>query len=106
MIRKWSPRAQPSQQQPAEGPRETFEEALRFTGFDEIEERAFTVPHEWTLDEFVGCVRSTTVASSRVLGEAAEPMEAELREALLDYDKRGRYCEDVRFFLILSRRQA
>ena len=85
-------------------PRETFEEALRFAGFTEIEERIFPVPHVWSLEDFIGYVSSLSGASRRVLSDAARLFEGELRRRLLAYDEAVRYEEVIRFFIILARR--
>jgi len=104
VVRRWTPEEPTVERRESDQPRETFEEALRFAGFSEIEEHTFPVPYVWSLDAFVGYLYSLSGVSKRVLGNRAEKMEADLRQTLLSYDASGRYSETIAFFVILARR--
>jgi ubiquinone/menaquinone biosynthesis C-methylase UbiE len=71
------------------------EQDLRDAGFDPAVRRSFSTPHEWTLEELLGNLRSTSVLSRSALGERHAAFEAQLTEALLAYDPTGRYAETI-----------
>lgn len=78
------------------------EEVLENAGFD-IEVHRFPTPHVWTLDSFIGFLYSTSKASKSVLGDNVNEFEADMRQALLNYDSRGCYRETIDFYYILGR---
>lgn len=86
----------------AAGPRRTHEDVLREAGYD-VEKHEFSVPHTWRLDEIVGFLYSTSVASRSALGDRVEAFEADLRQALLNHDSSGKYAETMQFAFILAR---
>ena len=104
VIRRWTSEEPVVERKKSDQPRETFEEALRFAGFQDIEEQTFPVPYVWYLESFVGYLYSLSGVSKRVLGDRAEKFEADLRRTLLSYDAQGRYSETIEFFVILARR--
>jgi|HubBroStandDraft_1064217.scaffolds.fasta_scaffold100745_2 SAM-dependent methyltransferase len=58
--------------------------ALRAAGFVEVTDRSFHEPRDWTFEEIVGYLQSTSVCSKKALGGDFAAFEAELRTALLD----------------------
>lgn len=89
----------------AEVPSIRHQAVLRSLEF-EVEAREYDLPFRWTLDHILGWVRSTGFASPKVLRHGREPLEAELRGALLAYDSGGEYRGTVTFELILARMAA
>jgi len=77
---------------------------MREAGFEAVASHRFSTPHEWTLETIVGYLESTSVCSRRLLGEAFEGFEQELRAALLDHDVTGRYREDLAFGFTIARK--
>lgn len=83
-------------------PRRTHEEVLSAAGFD-VEDYELPVTHRWSVDEIVGWLYSTSVASRAALGERADAFEADLRQALVAHDASGEYAETIRFGFLLAR---
>ena len=81
-------------------PAERHEDILAREGFD-LESIDVCIDHTWTLDTFLGYLRSTSFASREVLG-AVDDFDADMRRTLLDYDASGRYSERVPFYCILG----
>jgi hypothetical protein len=59
-----------------------YERVLRNAGFTEIESRVFMEPRNWSFEEIVGYLHSTSVCSEKVLGIETGAFEADLRAAL------------------------
>jgi SAM-dependent methyltransferase len=59
-------------------------DVLREAGFIDVTDRSFHEPRDWTFDEIVGYLQSTSVCSRKALGGDFAAFEAELRAALLD----------------------
>lgn len=78
------------------------EEKLRTAGLD-VYSREFRQPYVWTAESITGNLYSTSIASKRVLGQNSEAFEAELRDALMDYDPRGKYPATLSFGYTLAR---
>jgi SAM-dependent methyltransferase len=78
--------------------------ALAAAGFEVVPNREFQVAHVWTLEELLGNLRSTSVASRPALGDRHGAFEAALTAALLAYDASGRYLETVRCGYTLARK--
>jgi hypothetical protein len=85
-------------------PRLTHEAVLREAGFAEVKEYQFHTSHMWTVDSFVGYLKSTSVGSNVPAAGAPETFEDTLRHRLLTYDSSGRYEETIAFYYILARR--
>jgi SAM-dependent methyltransferase len=90
VINRWT-RPRPKGQ----GKSMTPAEVLAAVGYDAIEERTFAVPHRWSLDDFIGYLHSTSVASRSALGGSATAFEADLRRTLLRHDPAGLYQEQM-----------
>jgi SAM-dependent methyltransferase len=104
VIRRWIGDERARIRVPDGAPAARHQEVMEQAGYGEVAEYDFPTPHTWTLDEVVGYVYSTSVAARRVLGDAVEPFEADLRRTLLGYEPSGRYPEVVHFDYILGRR--
>lgn len=80
------------------------ERVLEGRGFIGVASHEFLQPHEWTADEIVGNLFSTSICSRRALGSGAESFDAEIRAALRALDPRDRYSEDTRFGYTFGRK--
>jgi SAM-dependent methyltransferase len=78
-------------------------DALRAAGLI-VDEHEYAVERVWTCDSIVGFMFSTSIASRRVLGDAAGRFEADLRGALLECEPDGRFVCAQRFGFTLGRR--
>jgi hypothetical protein len=63
-----------------------------------LEHHETEFPKTWTLDEVMGFLFSTSVASKKALGASAHDFEADLRSALLQHDPSGSYPATVTCF--------
>jgi SAM-dependent methyltransferase len=79
------------------------ERVLRDAGFCDVASFEFTAPHVWSIESIVGYLRSTSVASARILGGKAADFDAALAAALLAHDPSGAYAEQIRFGYTLGR---
>jgi SAM-dependent methyltransferase len=82
------------------------EQVLRDAGFRDVASFEFTAPHVWSIDSIIGYLRSTSVASARILGDKTANFDAALRSALLRHDQSGRYTEQIRFGYTFGQRAA
>lgn len=73
------------------------EQVLRGAGFRDVASFEFTAPHFWSIESIIGYLRSTSVASARILGGKAADFDAALRAALLAHDPSETYAEEIRF---------
>jgi ubiquinone/menaquinone biosynthesis C-methylase UbiE len=85
-------------------PAEFFQENLQHSAFSAVTEHIVPVERQWTLDEVIGYLYSTSFASKVVLGERTEAFEKQLRERLLEYAPNGIFTEHNRFEVILAKR--
>ncbi len=76
-------------------PKRRFEEYLKESEFSHFESASFQVDRNWSLDEIIGYVYSTSHSSIPVLGDKKEPFEAELRKRLKEIQPTGRFHEPV-----------
>jgi SAM-dependent methyltransferase len=83
----------------------TSAEVLADAGFAIVCQHAVDLRRTWSLDEIVGFVFSTSVASQRALGPAADAFEADLRAALLGHDAAGMYDETMSYYFVLARKR-
>lgn len=73
-------------------------------GFTEVASFDFFAPHVWSIEDIIGYLRSTSVASARILGDKAVGFDAALTAALLAHDPSGRYAEQIRFGYTMGKR--
>jgi SAM-dependent methyltransferase len=83
---------------------EPRELVLREAGFIDVESRSFDVLREWTLEEIVGYLQSTSVCSRKALGDGFDAFIAELRTALLDLEPSLRFHETITWGYTLARK--
>lgn len=102
VVDAWTAQAEPVGAAP-DRPRRPHAEILRSAGFTDVTGHAFPTARRWTLDDVVGYVYSTSVASPRRLGDRADAFEAALRRALLAHDPSGTYDETLDFAYTLAR---
>ena len=101
-IQRWTP----SHPQPeARDGGRTSAEVLADAGFTIVRQHAVDVRRTWSLDEIVGFVFSTSVASKRALGSAADAFEADLRATLLVHDAAGMYDQTMTYYFVLARKR-
>ncbi len=101
-VRPWTERDATTQcrsTRPPPRPRGADHERAVLTafGFDHVGTFNFPHPHVWTLDSILGNLHSTSKLSKQVLGDKAERFDADVRCALLEFDRIGRYPETLRF---------
>jgi hypothetical protein len=76
-------------------------DALSAAGY-RVEEHEIAENRTWTCDSIVGFMYSTSIASTRVLGQHAAAFEAHLRAALLACEPSGRFASRQRFGFTLG----
>ncbi|HEV8032556.1 MAG TPA: class I SAM-dependent methyltransferase [Stellaceae bacterium] len=86
VARHWMTRAFPAgwadaRAGAAVGP-DAFKRLLIGASFMDVEVRSFAEPRDWTFDEIVGYLRSTSVCSEGALGDLFSGFEAGLKDAL------------------------
>jgi SAM-dependent methyltransferase len=99
-IQRWTPPPGPGAQ---DGGRRSAE-VLAEAGFTVVRHHEMSVRRTWSLDEIVGYLFSTSAASKRALGPAADAFEADLRATLLAHDAAGRYAETMSYYFVLARK--
>jgi SAM-dependent methyltransferase len=77
---------------------------LRAAGFELVGRWEFAEPQDWTVDDIVGFMRSTSVLSPGALGPLAATFDQDLRQELADFADGGRLRQDVCFAYELARR--
>jgi SAM-dependent methyltransferase len=80
-------------------------EAIRRTRFADVVETDIYVLEQWSIDQIVGYLLSTSYASRAVLGEKAEAFECAVRERLLQLRPEGRFEKIVEYTAICATRR-
>jgi SAM-dependent methyltransferase len=83
---------------------DAFKLLLLGAGFTDVEIRSFAEPRDWTFDEIVGYLRSTSVCSEGALGDLFSSFEAGLKEALRPAEGRL-FHERLRCGFTMGRKQ-
>jgi SAM-dependent methyltransferase len=83
---------------------ERHEQALRRTRFDKIEIVDIPVREQWSIDQMVGYLFSTSAASKAVLGDRAEAFEQDVRRSLEQSAPGGQLEKLVEYGVILAQR--
>lgn len=81
-------------------------EVLAGAGFEPAGRCEFRTPHDWTVPELAGYVRSTSFLPPSVLADHAAAFDAELAAALSPHARDGRLSETVSFACELARKPA
>jgi ubiquinone/menaquinone biosynthesis C-methylase UbiE len=76
-------------------PEKPFETYLRNSQFCNFQSANFQLERAWSLDEIIGYLYSTSLASLPVLGDKKEPFEADLRKRLPEIQPDRRFVEPV-----------
>lgn len=80
------------------------EAVLRDAGFAEVATHSFPVTQEWTVDQIIGFLYSTSICSKRVLGNRSSEFEDALRRTLAAEGSRGVFRETLRFGYTFGRK--
>jgi ubiquinone/menaquinone biosynthesis C-methylase UbiE len=76
-------------------PKKRFEEYLKESEFCNYEEAVYSIERSWSINEIIGYMYSTSLASPPVLGDKKESFEADLRQKLLALKPDGCFNEPV-----------
>lgn len=85
---------------------ERHEEALSRTRFGGADVKDIVVREEWSTDQIVGYLFSTSYASRQVLGDQAAGFEEDLRKRLQRLRPEGRFVKDVEYTVISAQRRS
>lgn len=104
VLARWTPTPTTERARPAgkTSPKLTHQDVLENAGFQDVREHQFPTPHQWSLDELLGYLRSTSFAKGP-LTDHPDDFEADLRRTLLAHDPSGEYRETIAFYTILAR---
>jgi SAM-dependent methyltransferase len=108
VARKWMARAfpngwagaRPGAEASAEGQTRVLERA----GFEAVESHVFVEPRDWSFEEILGYLESTSVCSRRALGAHFAPFAEELRSELAAACGPGPFHEALEFGYTLARK--
>jgi SAM-dependent methyltransferase len=79
-------------------------EVLAGAGFETVGRFEFDIPHEWTLPELAGWVRSLSFLPPSVLGDRGADFDADLAATLGPYAHDGRLTDPVSYVYELARK--
>jgi SAM-dependent methyltransferase len=79
-------------------------DVLAGAGFENAGRFEIGVPHEWTVAELTGWVRSLSFLPPSVLGDRGADLDAELAATLAPYARDGRLTETVSYVYELARK--
>ncbi len=80
------------------------ERALRAAGFVEVESRTFLEPRDWSFEEILGYLKSTSVCSENALGSGFAAFQTELEAALAKEHGAGPFNEDLHCGYTIARK--
>ncbi len=107
-VRRWlEPAGERSRDQAgpdAGGRRMSPDDVLREAGFARVERHEFDVRHTWTVEAFLGYLRSTSLLGAVREAEARRRFEAEVHAILAGYARDGAFGETVNWYYVLARR--
>ncbi len=86
-------------------PSRTFESYLNESGFSNFTTTALKTERNWTVDDIIGYMYSTSLASPPVLGDRKEPFEADLRRRLNEISPEGLFIEPVTIKIMMVSKQ-
>jgi hypothetical protein len=79
-------------------------DVLTAAGFQAVRSARFLTDHEWTADELIGFVYSTSALPKAVLGTHAQAFESDLRSELGSYAIGNKLRETIDFAYEIARR--
>jgi SAM-dependent methyltransferase len=80
------------------------QEVLKKSRFQEIKSTDVIAEYDWTVDDILGYLYSTSFSSKRVLGERAAGFENDLRQALMPLSKKGIFRERIEYSIISAKK--
>jgi SAM-dependent methyltransferase len=107
VLGEWQRRSGADARVPAGWERHEYldEVVLREAGFPHVIEYEVRVHHTWTVETIIGFLRGTSAWSRSAMGDFHDAFEADMRKTLLDFDRSGRYEQDVSYGAQMARRQ-
>ncbi|MFG2703133.1 class I SAM-dependent methyltransferase [Streptomyces sp. NPDC048386] len=81
-----------------------YEEVLRASAFCDVTTAAIPVRREWSIDEVIGYLYSTSFAAPHLFGHRREAFEAAVTDALTPFLDSGFLVEDNAFTVLTARR--
>jgi hypothetical protein len=69
-----------------------------------LETREYHVRHDWTAEEIIGYLYSTSFANPELFGDHLAEFEVELRAGLAALSPEDRFPEELDFYLMLARK--
>ena len=76
-------------------PKDRFEDVIKRSRFHGFQTFNHEYKQNWTIDEIIGFLYSTSFASRRLFGDKIDDFEKELREKLLQLNPDGQFTETV-----------
>jgi hypothetical protein len=108
VARRWMARAFPQGWAAARPGAEASEEgqtrALERAGFEAVESQTFFEPRDWSVEEILGYLKSTSVCSERALGSDFSAFAEQLQNELAAAYGPGPFHEVLRFGYTLARK--
>jgi SAM-dependent methyltransferase len=83
-------------------PAERHEVVMARSGFSDVVQHEFLIPHTWTLNGILGYLKSTSFASRAVLGDRADEFDRLLADELLAFNPDGTYSEKLPFYALIA----
>jgi SAM-dependent methyltransferase len=107
VLGEWQRRSGADARVPAGWERHEYldEVVLREAGFPHVIECEVRVHRTWTVETIIGFLRGTSAWSRSAMGDFHDAFEADMRKTLLDFDRSGRYEQDVSYGAQMARRQ-
>lgn len=81
-----------------------FEDIIKRSKFSNLEVYNKDYTQEWTIDQILGFLSSTSFASRRLLGEKIEDFEDDLRAELLKLNNTGVFVEKTKLEALVARK--
>ncbi|WP_307873883.1 MULTISPECIES: class I SAM-dependent methyltransferase [unclassified Frankia] len=87
-------------------PAESPETVLRRSAFRHVERIVYEFERQWTVEQIIGYMYSTSVPVRRLLGDRRTVFEKELTEVLMRHSSNHRFTEPVRLVAFFAFREA
>ena len=83
---------------------ELHQEVLKRTRFDSITTFDVAAEYDWTIEDILGYLYSTSFSSKRVLGDRIDAFEKDLRQALAALSEGAAFKQRIEFTAISTRK--